>query len=211
MALPEIAVFSLLALAVGFFLYTRIRSARQKRHIERTALPVSVKQKLSETYPHLKPEQAQKVLDGLREYFYLCHTAGQRMVSMPSQAVDVAWHEFILNTRRYHQYCQRAFGRYLHHTPAQAMSSPTLAQEGIKRAWWLACKREGIDSKHPERLPLLFAMDKELNITDGFFYALDCKRVATADYCASHIGCGSGCGGDSDSGGSDCGGGCGGD
>ena len=36
---------------------------------------------------------------------------------MPSKAVDEAWHEMILMTREYTEFCERAFGRYLHHTP----------------------------------------------------------------------------------------------
>ncbi|MDC3952169.1 hypothetical protein KGZ13_33865, partial [Pseudomonas aeruginosa] len=41
----------------------------------------------------------QRVLGGLREYLLLCRAAGKRMVAMPSQVVDVAWHELILHTR----------------------------------------------------------------------------------------------------------------
>jgi hypothetical protein len=78
---------------------------------------------------------------------------------MPSQVVDDAWHEFILFTRQYQQFCERGLGRFLHHTPAEAMRSPTDAQDGIKRAWRLACQRDGIDPKAPQSLPLLFALD----------------------------------------------------
>lgn len=35
----------------------------------------------------------------------------------PSLRVDLAWHEFILCTRLYHEYCQKQFGRYIHHHP----------------------------------------------------------------------------------------------
>jgi hypothetical protein len=104
---------------------------------------------------------AQRVLvfDGLREYFQLCREARNRLVAMPSQVVDDAWHEFILFTRQYQQFCERGLGRFLHHTPAEAMRSPTDAQDGIKRAWRLACRRDGIDPKAPQSLPLLFALD----------------------------------------------------
>jgi len=80
-------------------------------------------------------------------------------------------------------------------------------------------------------LPFLFAIDGMLNIENGFIYHLNCmdanNESKNTGYCASHIGCASGCSGDSgsdslggfgisclgdgDSGGSDCGGGCGGD
>ncbi|MGZ8247005.1 glycine-rich domain-containing protein [Methylomagnum sp.] len=169
-------------------------------------------------YPHLTPEQMELVFDALREFLQLCRLSRRRMVAMPSQVVDAAWHEFILFTRTYDLFCRQALGRFLHHTPAEAMASPTQAQDGIKRAWRLACHREGINPKTPDRLPLLFAIDRLLNIPDGFRYAVNCQSFGNDDniYCGSDIGCGGGCGGDSggdaSDGGSDggCGGGCGG-
>ena len=172
--------------------------------------------RLAAKRPELTPAQREMVFDGLKEYFHLCNLAGQNMVAMPSQVVDDAWHEFILFTRQYQRYCRDALGRFLHHTPAEAMASPTVAQEGIKRAWRLACARDGIDPKTPSRLPLLFAIDGLLGIANGFTYQLDCLAAGKAGsgYCASHIGCSSGCSGDSgnasDSGSGDGGSGCGG-
>lgn len=99
------------------------------------------------------------------------------------------------------------------------MRTPIQAQDGIKRAWHLACQREGIDPKAPQKLPLLFALDAMLGIVGGFVYQLDCMAVihagavAGTGYCASHIGCGGGCGGATGEGGGDSGcggGGCGG-
>ena len=99
------------------------------------------------------------------------------MVSMPSQVVDVAWHEFILYTRPYEKFCKKGLGRFLHHTPTEAMSSPTVAQDGIKRAWRLSCARHKIDPARPAELPLLFSIDKQLNIEDGFIYSKNCSLV----------------------------------
>ena len=42
-------------------------------------------------------------------------TAG-RMIE-PTADADRAWHEFILFTRDYEQYCQECFGRFIHHEP----------------------------------------------------------------------------------------------
>jgi hypothetical protein len=150
----------------------------------------------------LNPRQRQAVFRALSEYFQTCRMAGKKhMVSMPSQVVDDAWHEFILFTRNYNNFCQRALGRFLHHIPAEAMRGPQDAQDGIKRAWKLACQREGIDPRNPHRLPLLFSIDRELGIADGFHYVPDCRNQVTRSdrsgtvYCGSHVGCGSGCGG----------------
>jgi len=180
--------------------------------------------RLASRRPELSPEQRQAVFAALDDYFQLCRKAGRRMVAMPSQAADDTWHEFILFTRQYDKFCRHAFGRFLHHTPAEAMRTPTQASDGIKRAWRLAGAHEKINPKQPERLPRIFALDAALGIAGGFVYHLDCMAArngsAGSGYCASHIGCsggGSGCAGDSgasdgDSGGDGggCGGGCGG-
>ena len=42
-------------------------------------------------------------------------TAGQMIE--PSADADRAWHEFILFTRDYEQYCHERFGRFIHHEP----------------------------------------------------------------------------------------------
>ena len=213
-------------LAGGVALWRRTRRRYRARFIDDYPYRRTLDKRLAAKRPELTPDQRAMVFDGLREYFHLCNDAGVRLVAMPSQVVDDAWHDFILFTRQYQRFCTLALGKFLHHTPAEAMASPTMAQESIKRAWRLACAREKIDPKAPSRLPLLFAIDGLLGVADGFRYQLDCLAAGRAGdgYCASHIGCGGGCSGDSgsasdagsasDSGsgdsGSGCGGGCGG-
>jgi len=70
----------------------------------------------------------------------------------------------VLFTREYQLFCKKGLGRFLHHTPTEAMKSKTLASEGIKRAWRLACAKVEINPKTPEKLPLLFTIDTSLNI-----------------------------------------------
>ena len=212
--LPFLAIF----LFFTYLGFRRFRFSKRQEEIEMFRFPSAIKSKVKYKYPHLTEQQIDKVILGLREYFHLCNIAGKNVVSMPSQVVDVAWHEFILYTRRYQLFCRTALGRFLHHTPAEAMESKTIAQAGIKRAWKVSCYRESIEPTLAHKLPLLFAIDAELEIPDGFKYALNClnsSKSKTNEYCATHIGCGSGCGsgcsGDSSSDESGCGGGCGGD
>lgn len=223
------------AMALALLIVGRMQLDRaRERYIDHYDYARLLDARLAGKRPELGARQRQQVFRGLADYFQLCRAAGPHgMVSMPSQVVDDAWHEFILFTRNYEHFCQRALGRFLHHVPAETMRQPTRAQEGIQHAWQLACRREGINPVRPTRLPLLFALDRELGIADGFHYALDCSTaLARSDgnrtiYCASHIrtrrggdgggcgaGCGSGCSGDSrpgDSAGDGGGGGCGGD
>jgi hypothetical protein len=72
--------------------------------------------------------------------------------------------------------------------------------DGLRRAWWFACKEEDIDPKQASRLPLLFALDGALKVANGFLYSLDCdalrKDGITGVHCATDLlsnggGCGS--------------------
>ncbi|WP_299947842.1 hypothetical protein [uncultured Microbulbifer sp.] len=217
------------AIALPIYGLYRGYKTRQLKFMEQFEFHPAIGRKVQERYPHLTNRDVDQVLKGLQNYFYICHQAGKRIVAMPSQAVDVAWHEFILFTRAYKQFCRKAQGRFLHHTPAEGMHTQILAQEGIKRAWRLACAKGNINPKKPNRLPLLFALDERLKIKGGFIYDITCGSAKSrADgnngYCAGDIGCTGGCVGSSgapgsggnffDSTGGDsgtCSGGCGGD
>ncbi len=189
----------LVATVIFSSMWRRHRLKSRAARIRNFVFPASIAGKVKETYPHCSNTDIAKVIEGLREFFHLSLLANGRLVSMPSKAVDVAWHELILFTKLYQDFCHAALGRFLHHTPAEAMRTPTLAQDGIKRAWHLSCKHEGIDSINPSRLPLLFAIDSSLSIPDGYKYSLNCQTHQgndnSVDYCAAHIGCGGGCAG----------------
>jgi len=158
-------IFIAIAIVAGivYFMH-RGGQKRQLTFIDNYRFHPTIRNKVAAKHPQLNNKQLDQVFNGLRDYFYICNQASNKMVAMPSQVVDDAWHEFILFTRAYQQYCKKALGRYLHHTPAKAMSSPTLAQDGIKRAWRLACAKDDINPKAPLLLPLLFGIDALLNI-----------------------------------------------
>ena len=57
------------------------------------------------------------MLEGLRTWFRMINEQKRANFGMPSVAVDTAWHEFILLTQHYADFCQQAFGKFLHHAP----------------------------------------------------------------------------------------------
>jgi hypothetical protein len=218
-------------------LHARWARISARRAIARHPFPSFLRQKLAQAYPQLDDAALRSVERGLRQFFGVSAAAQGRFVAMPSKVVDALWHEFILHTRGYEVFCRRAFGRLLHHTPAEALPaarpgrprSPT-RHEGLRRAWDGACREEGLDPRKPARLPLLFALDATLGIAGGYVYALDCAALGNdrgGTHCATDLssdGCGSGAesggsgadasddgDGDGDGGGDGCGGGCGGD
>lgn len=206
-----------LALAVlSGLLWQRQLRLRREALIRSFVLPKGLFEKLRERHPALSMKDCQLVSQGLRQFFLGHLKSGRKYVAMPSQVVDDLWHEFILYTKNYEHFCQGAFGRFLHHTPAVVLSQDQQGDAGIRRSWYFACHEENINPNSPTRLPLLFALDSKLNILNGFIYVADCSGLqrqrddGSTTYCAGDMGSSStGCGGDSSSdGGSDgCGGG----
>jgi hypothetical protein len=196
------AIFlGLLALVLGAIAYSVYRSfAALKRaaFIREYVFPQGLLARLAVKHPQLTLKQQQLVTRGLRQFFLCNLMAKGAFVSMPSKAVDDLWHEFILFTRHYNNFCQKAFGKFLHHTPAVVLSSQKAADAGLRRTWWYACKDETINPVKPTRLPLLFALDSKLDLADGFRYEPVCNKrvtkyrqdgsVVPAAHCATDFG-----------------------
>jgi hypothetical protein len=134
-------------------------------------LPVLAKRKLREQYPQLEAKDADLVERGFRQFFMACARSDGKHVAMPSKAVDAYWHALILDTRSYAEWCERTLGRFLHHVPAERLGGDAAANDGLRRAWFFACKDEAIDPRKPSRLPLLFALDAKLGIPGGVVYS----------------------------------------
>jgi len=202
-------ILLMLILILALLIFSYYRNRNRTIFIDDYEFPPGIAKRIKQKYDHLTDDDVFYILEGLKSFFIISLKAKGKMVAMPSQIIDIAWHEFILFTRNYQLFCHKGLGRFLHHTPTEAMKTPTSAQLGIKRAWRISCDLESIDPKMPRRLPLLFSIDKTLHIEDGFIYNINCFQKNSADYgkdfCASHIKCSSGCSGSSGCGGSyDC-------
>lgn len=223
--LAGIGLQALLVLVTSVLAFCALRAweaSRRRQFIRESRFPPFLVTKLRGKYPQLSVGDVDLVMRGLRHFFVAYLRSDRKFVAMPSQVVDFAWHEFILHTRAYQLWCDAAFGKLLHHTPAEVLGRDPRRNDGLRRTWYWACKEESIDPRQPSRLPLLFALDKKFDIAGGFAYVPDCRdidRQSGSDvYCGSSFGESSGAdpGGDADSfGGSESsggdGGGCGGD
>jgi hypothetical protein len=183
------AAFSVLA----YSLWERLRQHQRGEFIRNYAWPAGLLDKLEGHYPGFTRKETALVGNGLRQFFQAYLMAGRKDVAMPSQVADDLWHQFILYTRDYKAFCERAFGGFLHHTPAVVLSPERKkSNEGLRRVWWYSCKQENIDPRNPTRLPLLFALDAKFDIPNGYRYAPDCKNLradgATDTYCGGDFG-----------------------
>jgi hypothetical protein len=193
----------ILAVLLGVALGAWERSLR-RQFIRDALLPPYLVGKLREAHPQLKQGDAELVLRGLRQFFMAHLRSGNKFVAMPSRVVDTTWHEFILHTKAYQGWCRAAFGAMLHHTPAEVLGRDAKRNDGLRRAWYWACKDESIDPRKPTRLPLMFALDKKFAIHQGFRYEVDCSLMKGHSGPMAH--CGTSFGDSSDSASGDAGG-----
>jgi hypothetical protein len=197
------AAFCGLIFVIGFIGNSEEAKNNKKQrtqHIAQFALPPDIFERLRKHHPNLTEQDYLQVCAGLRQFFRTYLDSNFLYVSMPSKVVADLWHEFILYTQDYEAFCNKAFGRFFHHTPAVALHSPAnmkkyhwrqfntpslklkapeglakaaseRSNEGLRRCWWHACTAEVISPENPARLPLLFELDTKLKIRDGFQYA----------------------------------------
>lgn len=157
--------------------WSRWRTAARADYIRTYMFPKGLLEKFATHRPELSVKERQLVARALRQYFLAHLKSGRQFVSMPSQVADDLWHEFILYTRHYESFCNKAFGKFMHHTPAVVLGANRQDNSGLRRTWWYCCLEENINPKTASRLPLLFSLDEKFNISNGFRYALDCKGV----------------------------------
>jgi hypothetical protein len=88
-----------------------------------------LRQRVLAAYPHLNLAEFEWKLLELKRY--LAMNVILRQVPMFSEAVDEIWHEMLMFTREYQQFCERLTGAMIHHTPhVQKQSMPD------ERAWF---------------------------------------------------------------------------
>lgn len=176
MTAPYVVAYALVTI-MAVVLWRRYLKLKREAYIRRYVFPRGLYDKVIQRHPQLSHKDMALVSKGLRQFFLAYLKSGHQFVSMPSQIADDLWHEFILYTKHYQDFCRQAFGRFLHHTPVVVMRSGSQSNAGLRRCWRYACSEENIAPRSPSRLPLLFALDGKFDIPNGFRYVPDCEGV----------------------------------
>ena len=69
------------------------------------------------------------LLNEVVRFLDLIHLSNSKL--SPSYVVDLAWHEFILFTKYYYTFCNKHYGRFIHHTPGKS-TSPEIFKKTVK-------------------------------------------------------------------------------
>ena len=65
----------------------------------------------------LTEEQATALFEDTKRFLYLCGLSPSGSGFSPTPTIDEGWHNFILFTRDYGEFCRQFFGRFIHHVP----------------------------------------------------------------------------------------------
>ena len=60
---------------------------------------------------------AAEVMQQYKNFLFIYKKYGHTYTLTPSVEIDAAWHAHILHTKEYNEFCEKFFGRFLHHTP----------------------------------------------------------------------------------------------
>ncbi|WP_262700473.1 MULTISPECIES: glycine-rich domain-containing protein [Streptomyces] len=77
----------------------------------------------------IAPSLAERIAAQTAAFLATCaNNTDQPLV--PSKAIDIGWHAFILHTRDYADFCQRVAGHFIHHVP----TDPAEGEHGVASA-----------------------------------------------------------------------------
>jgi len=77
-------------------------------------------------------EEYREVFIEFKKYVALNKISGKKMMTMLSDQVDEVWHQFILFTPQYHEFCNETLGEYFHHQPWSKSVAESYREEGSK-------------------------------------------------------------------------------
>lgn len=193
----------------GLMIARRRRTARKAEvFIGEYEFPHHISRRIRRRYSQLDDSDWSLVEQGLREWFVCCAYRGRTVLGMPSRVVDDAWHEFILDSLAYTQFCDVAFGAYLHHTPDEAMSTSMGDALGNTVRAWDRSKAGANEESVLWDLDQRLLVAEPLGVSGLQLSAARAEAVTTAGYAGGTGGCATGDGGQDT--GTGCSGGCGG-
>lgn len=162
-------------------------------YIRKYNFPDEAKARLKTRFPLYAAEDINDVFEALKDYFMMQGLFGKRMLPLPSKAVEVAWIEFAQSKRDYAIFCIKAFpfrsvscqpsvGFSKHWKPCFDSSdewestykeNATWTDYYLQFVWTKCCEMRAINPINPHVIPLLFSLDRRLDIDGGIYYSLE--------------------------------------
>jgi uncharacterized membrane protein YgcG len=88
-----------------------------------------VKDRVLKEFPRISDKEWNWTWFELKRYFLMCGI--MRSVPMYSKQVDAVWHEMLMFTREYEQFCTRFCGEMIHHAPHAPGAQPLMGERAM--------------------------------------------------------------------------------
>jgi hypothetical protein len=113
-------------------------------------------------------EEAQALFTEVKRYIVLVRSDKRKSWKMYSLRIDEVWHQFVLFTWEYINFCERFFGGYIHHNPSNSPEPEPVSSAGDSTIAETPSSFEGFrqDYEHffGEQLPELWYDEKSIKI-----------------------------------------------
>ncbi len=87
--------------------------------------------------------EADRIITDTISFLTVCATDPHEQFR-PSKLVDLGWHQFILNTHDYADFCDRVAGRFIHHVPEEFLAPERRATADVLAPTVEAIKSAGL-------------------------------------------------------------------
>ena len=77
-------------------------------------------------------DDARQCFEDTKRYLYLCVAIGKPLA--PSKKIDELWHNFILFTMDYEEFCLTRLGHFVHHRPRRRCEAPVAMLDTVSVA-----------------------------------------------------------------------------
>ena len=161
----------IISVFVLFLIFVLIRKDKNKRYkyTENLNFPNSIDMALKKEFPNFTDENINLVKQGLKEYLKLYALSSRGKIILPSLVVNLALKEFF-KTVEYQDFIKNVFKFYFTDV---LMKNNNIIDNDLKVVWTLTCENENINPNKPDKLPLIFSIDSQLNIENGFRFTID--------------------------------------
>ncbi|NDY93084.1 hypothetical protein [Ideonella livida] len=169
--LPSLTLLSV-CLAMAAVLGWRRRARRQAAQLADWTPPPAALARLQARRPGWDAAACAQVGLGLRQFLLAAQRSDGEHLDMPSRAAAELWACLAEDAAGYETLCRQALGGPLPWRDVQEPSGWARENLGLRHVWAVCCALEGQDPYAPTQVPLLFDLDRALDLPDGVIYAL---------------------------------------
>ncbi len=165
-----------LVFVIGFFSVYLLKKKNRKRKSYRPSQIVI--EKFKKKYPGISDGEVELVWQALYSFFELIRKKRKNdskfEAYMTSVIVDDLWHEMILDTRNYINFCKSFYGGYIHHRPGTVTFETDFTNKEVNlETVKTYCALREMNAELYNGLPLLLSVDEALGLKNGFKYNVD--------------------------------------